>query len=217
MSNLNETDVALLRQTVDATNANQVVYATVEQMTNLQALNMVEGNPALVHPDNAAAFAYRARPEGLVYLQNLAAAATPAAAVAAAPAVAPVAAAPAHANAVSGGFAINTGFVPPARVARRPGGNGRTYPFDSMELNQYIFVPATEKRPDPKKSLASTISSANARFKEFVPQRYFRTYRVTAGQKCGDFVAPTNGAVIMRVEPPAPEVQAAEAAGTANA
>lgn len=208
--NLNENDVALLKQTVDATNSNSFLYATVEMMANLQAANFVEGNPQMAHPDNAAAFAYRARPEGLVYVQNLAAAASQPvpAFLATAPAAAPVAApaTPAAVPAASGPTIIR-GFVPPAKTTRRPTANpnSKLYPFETMEIGEAHFVAATEKRPDPKKSLASTISAANRRYQDFVPQRYFRTYRVSVGQKCGDFVAPSNGVMIVRTEPPVAE------------
>lgn len=56
---------------------------------------------------------------------------------------------------------VGTGFVP--SVVR--GGKGRTlYDFDSLEVGGFIFVPKTEDKPDPAKSLASTVSSATARF-----------------------------------------------------
>ena len=203
--NLTEHEVSLLKQTVEATNNNSFLYATAEMMVNLQAQNFVEGNPQMTHPDNAAAFAYRARPEGLVYVQNLAASASVPAFLAAAPAAAPVSA-PVAAPAKAAPTIIR-GFVPPAKTTRRPtaNANSKLYPFETMELGDAHFVPATEKRADPKKSLASTISAANKRFQDFVPQRYFRTYRVSAGQKCGEFVAPSNGVMIMRVEPPVAE------------
>lgn len=49
------------------------------------------------------------------------------------------------------------------RVAR---GAGEKYPFDSLDMtnNRGFFVPATEKMPEPAKSLASTVSSAIARY-----------------------------------------------------
>lgn len=44
------------------------------------------------------------------------------------------------------------------------GRTGNTYPFDEMEVNQSFFVPATAEMENPAKSLASTVSSANARY-----------------------------------------------------
>lgn len=52
--------------------------------------------------------------------------------------------------------------------AVKRGGGGRTesYPFSALENGQSFFVPATEAKPDPAKSLASTVSGANRRFSE---------------------------------------------------
>lgn len=60
-------------------------------------------------------------------------------------------------------FVIETG-VPLVQRARRK--SECRYPFDLLELDQSFFVPATEEKPNPAKSLASTVSSANARHKE---------------------------------------------------
>ena len=43
------------------------------------------------------------------------------------------------------------------------------YPFDSMEPGQSFHVPATAERPNPAKSLASTVSSANKRYAVVIP------------------------------------------------
>jgi hypothetical protein len=65
------------------------------------------------------------------------------------------------------GFVLETGIVPPA--AKRTGRAASSlYPFDKMEAGQSFFVPATEAKPEPAKSLASTVSSATARFAELV-------------------------------------------------
>jgi hypothetical protein len=48
------------------------------------------------------------------------------------------------------------------RRAGRQG--GEKYPFDALEVGKGFFVPATEKMPEPAKSLASTVSSATARY-----------------------------------------------------
>lgn len=49
------------------------------------------------------------------------------------------------------------------RVSR---GGGEKYPFDALDLsgNRGFFVPATPDMPEPAKSLASTVSSAIARY-----------------------------------------------------
>lgn len=38
------------------------------------------------------------------------------------------------------------------------------YPFDALEVNQSFFVPVSEDKPEPAKSLASTVTSANDRY-----------------------------------------------------
>lgn len=60
-------------------------------------------------------------------------------------------------------FEIKSAPIP---VAKRKGGAGRPkkYPFEALEVGQYFFVPATEKRPDPAKSLGSVVTSANRSF-----------------------------------------------------
>ena len=64
-------------------------------------------------------------------------------------------------------FTLESGIAPPA--AKRTGRAASSmYPFDSMEAGQSFFVAATEAKPNPAKSLASTVSSATARFAELV-------------------------------------------------
>lgn len=45
-------------------------------------------------------------------------------------------------------------------------GGGEKYPFGGLEVGKGFFVAETEKMPDPAKSLASTVSSATARYAE---------------------------------------------------
>lgn len=48
-------------------------------------------------------------------------------------------------------------------------GRGRKssmYPFDDMQIGDSFFVEATEAKPDPAKSMASTVAGANARYAE---------------------------------------------------
>lgn len=47
---------------------------------------------------------------------------------------------------------------------KRGGAAKSEYPFDALEIGQSFFVPATEKMPNPGKSLASTVSSASKRY-----------------------------------------------------
>jgi hypothetical protein len=59
-------------------------------------------------------------------------------------------------------FAIVKGAaLPPIKR----GVSGETiYPFDTMEVNDSFFVPVSADHPNPAKSLASTVSSATARY-----------------------------------------------------
>lgn len=63
-------------------------------------------------------------------------------------------------------FAIDDD-VPMAVLSRR--GRSTLYPFDALEVGQSFHVPATAERPNPAKSLASTVSSANKRYAVIVP------------------------------------------------
>lgn len=54
----------------------------------------------------------------------------------------------------------------PLPTVKRGGGKGvEKYPFDKLEIGQSFHVPATEDRPNPGKTLASTVSSAKNRYK----------------------------------------------------
>lgn len=54
----------------------------------------------------------------------------------------------------------------PQTVRKSGAGRKQKYPFDALEVGQYFFVPATEKQPDPAKSLGSVVTSANKRYAE---------------------------------------------------
>jgi len=44
------------------------------------------------------------------------------------------------------------------------GGRKCKYPFDALQVGQMFFVPATEKTPDPAKSMIGVVSGANKRY-----------------------------------------------------
>ena len=46
------------------------------------------------------------------------------------------------------------------------------YPFDALNVRQSFFVPNTEDKPNAAKSLASTVSSATARYAEVVEGQF---------------------------------------------
>lgn len=64
-------------------------------------------------------------------------------------------------------FEIETVPLPPAKRGG-PGVGNTKYPFDKLEVGQSFFVPATADKPEPWKSLGSTVTSATARFDELV-------------------------------------------------
>lgn len=93
-------------------------------------------------------------------------------------------------------FALIEGAVLPEGRAPR---TSSVYPFDSMNVGQSFFVPATEDKPNPAKSLASTISSANKRFsKDGADGRKFTVKPVKSGVAYGAFTAPADGALVQR-------------------
>lgn len=93
-------------------------------------------------------------------------------------------------------FALIEGAVLPEGRAPR---SSSVYPFETMNVGQSFFVPATENKPNPAKSLASTISSANKRFsKEGADGRKFTVKPVKSGVAYGAFTAPADGALVQR-------------------
>lgn len=196
MSLTNE-EVQMLQAAVAATSNSSVIYANTAQAATLLSQNLIEGNPALV--DTAGNIAYRATAAGIAAAQNYAASASltheqKTAAVAAS----------------HPGFAKGNGFVIPAKASRKGVAIAKKYDLDTLELNGWIFVPATAEMPKPKKSLASTISAANRKYATgFTPARHFRTFYAEKDQAFGDLVAPAEGAYIVRVEPPALKPQKA--------
>lgn len=59
---------------------------------------------------------------------------------------------------------IMSGFVAPERKRGRAAGD-RKYNFDALEVGQFFFIEATAERPEPHKSLASSVTSATARYR----------------------------------------------------
>lgn len=213
--NLSTEEIGLLQQAAGAAQAGQAIYASQAQLNNLVALGLVEVNQANV--DAAGNFQFRPTQQGAHYLTTLAQP-VQATAPAAAPVPAPQPAAPVPAPAVAApsfalperGFAIGSGFVIPVKKAKGSEAGPRNYDFDKLEIGQFQFVPATPQRPDPKKSLASTISSANKRYK--AEGKYFKTFRAKKGVEMYGIVPPADGAYIVRVAMPVEEAPAAPAA-----
>lgn len=59
-------------------------------------------------------------------------------------------------------FVVEDGIEIPKTV--RGGNRESAYPFDQLAVGQSFMIPASEKHPEPAKSLASTISAATKRY-----------------------------------------------------
>lgn len=116
------------------------LYALPAAVASLVADGLVETNPSMIN--EAGEIATRATQKGIESVTTPNAAPAPVAAKSA--------------------FALEDGLAIPAAAGRGRGGN--TYPFDQMAVGQSFFVANTEKKPDAAKSLASTVSSATARY-----------------------------------------------------
>lgn len=94
-------------------------------------------------------------------------------------------------------FALIDGAELPAS---RGGRNRSVYPFDTMAVGQSFFVPASEAKPNPAKSLASTVSSANKRAaKDGGSGAKYDVRSVKSGVAYGAFTATADGALVKRI------------------
>lgn len=135
-----------LPEIVKATMASPEGYTMTDFLVHspLIALELVEVNEAITN--EAGEVATRATQKGIEYvMENTEKAPEMPATVAAKPT-----------------FVIESGIPVPA--ARRTGRGGSSYPFDALEVGQSFFIAASEKHPEPAKSLASTVSGATARY-----------------------------------------------------
>ncbi len=108
---------------------------------------------------------------------------------------------------------VGTGFVVPEGIKRK---KSELYAFDTLDIGGFIFVPKSEAKPDPAKSLASTVSAATKRYSVEIPgqtrqdrngktvpatynTRQFTVVPVKSGVTYGAFTAPSDGAAIVRI------------------
>jgi len=177
MAKISKANLTLLASIVAAMQIEATPYAmlTEAEIAGLAKEGLVETNAEIRDGEKVAV---RATDKGIT-VNNENTASTDTAAQAAAPVAMPST------------FVTGSGFVP----SQSRGGRGRSlYDFDSLAVGGFIFVPATEAKPNPAKSLASTVSSATKRSK---PKK-FGVQSVEAGKVYGEFTAPANGAVIYR-------------------
>ncbi len=172
MAKISKANSALLSSIVAAMaiEATPFLMATVAEVAGLAKEGLVETNPEISDGEKVAV---RATDKGIALNAETTSAAAPAAV------------------SMPSSFVTGSGFVP--SVAR--GGRGRSlYDFDALDVGGFIFVPSTDAKPNPAKSLASTVSSAS---KRSAPKK-FGVQSVESGKVYGDFTAPADGAVIYR-------------------
>lgn len=79
-------------------------------------------------------------------------------------------------------------------------GGGEKYPFDALEVGKGFFVPATEKMPEPSKSLASTVSSATARYAEETGETETKVVKTYATGEDGKRIKDDEGHFVVESE-----------------
>lgn len=97
-------------------------------------------------------------------------------------------AAPTSPNATEGNNSMSNTFEIEDNIpipAGRGGRNANVYPFDALNVGQSFHVPATDERPNPAKSIASTVSSATKRYADQTPARKFSVKSVGEGDPKG--------------------------------
>jgi hypothetical protein len=184
-------DLAKLGEIAKATIAGGFIYASANEVAPLVAAELVETNAAMT--DESGNIATRATTKGIETMDANTATAT--ADAPAAPAAAPVAAT----RPARGSFTIRTEV--PVPTIQRGGRGGNVYPFDQLPVNGSFHIAATDAKPNPAKSLASTVSSASKRYEDAhkesngaIPSRKFIVRSV------GDNDPDGKGARIFRVE-----------------
>lgn len=163
----------VLTAVISATAANSFAYVSPTQAKLMEDAKIASiGWKEAVDPATGDVGAVALQPEADAYLGQLAPSAAPVAATQAwtvpaaqTPSAAPVASsAVASANVGSrvskGGYAIDRD-IPVAKVTRVRTGTEPKYAFDELEIGESFHVPATVEMPDPKRTLASTVSVRN--------------------------------------------------------
>lgn len=149
---LTKSQSALLAAIVLATASESgIMFAQAENkdVKALVAANLIEQNPGVANPDDETEIATRATGAGI----ELNGGSTSTEANTTTP----------KAAAEKQSFAIVADVSIPA--AKRGGRTGtESYPFAQLPLNGSFFVPKTDSRPEPVKSLASTVATANDRY-----------------------------------------------------
>lgn len=148
MAKLTKAQTALLEAIFAATNAGGYEFANGKDQKALLGAGLVEANAAITNDSGATAT--RTTDAGNAYVNELYA----------------------NQSNQTGGqveqttakpsFAIVADVAIPAVTRTRTAQS--LYPFDALEVGQSFFVPVSEEKPEPAKSLASTVTSANDRY-----------------------------------------------------
>jgi len=142
---MNKKALKLLATIVEATKKNDVHYiskAEAESLANDPQL--IQVNSGMLQGDKAAS---RATEAGIAMIDNAANANAPAA--------------------TNSAFAlIDNAEVPKSKRGGGRGGAPSKYPFEQMAVGQSFFLPMTADRPDPVKSLQSSVAAANHKYSE---------------------------------------------------
>jgi len=144
---------------------------------------------------------------GMAFVQSLASIAAPAAPAPSAPVMPPAPqlplptaqAAPAPAGngqaaPASLQFAISAN-VPLPPPSQRGGGFGKkeeVYPFSKLAVGHSFFVPSTPEKPDPAKSLSSSVAAATRRFAKVYPEGHKLQGQATGKSGAKFIVRPRN-------------------------
>lgn len=141
---------AIVAATLDASKG--FIYVSEKEYAPLVADGLVEVNPTMAN--EAGELATRATQKGIDSVNK----------AEDNQGSAPVTAEVGNTEKVKTMFQIEDNIPVPAISGR--GRTGTTYPFDQLEVGQSFFVANTEEKPNAAKSLASTVSSATARYAE---------------------------------------------------
>lgn len=156
MAKLTKAQTALLEAIFSATNAGGYEFASGKDQKALLDAGLVEANAAITNDQGATAT--RTTDSGNAFVNELYA----------------------NQSNQSEGTDVEQITAKPSGVAQRPSFSivgdvaipnvtrtrtaNSLYPFDDLEIGQSFFVPASEDKPNPAKSLASTVTSANDRY-----------------------------------------------------
>ncbi len=137
---MNKANIALMGSIVAAMAIEATPYfmATPKQVEKLLADGMVEQNTDIADGDKVAT---RATEKGITALNE--------------------ATATTGSGATASTFEIEDGVQ---KKGRRGGRSSILYPFDDLNVGQSFHIPATTERPNPSKSIASTVSAATKKW-----------------------------------------------------